>query len=231
MSRSVHTRPDQIRAAERVRLPRAPRGTHGRRHWSRIRGLKGRGIATSPLLLPSIDDLVPSQPRITERRPGAGLLHPANSTTIRDLLGFLGERSSYGLRSIELTAGASSDGHVLRFGALVGPGAIRLYALPKPPWLLVGSLAEAEVQRLVRAGARVETAAGRLHTRVEWPGNTLVHFMLLDVLIHEIGHHIVQQYSGKRTVRVLRTRDHEAYADWFARRCRERYVRARQGMA
>jgi hypothetical protein len=40
------------------------------------------------------------------------------------------------------------------------------------------------------------------------------------VLMHEVGHHLIQQYKGKRRARVARTRDHEAFADGFARRCR-----------
>jgi hypothetical protein len=47
--------------------------------------------------------------------------------------------------------------------------------------------------------------------------------MLFDVLLHEIGHHLIQQYRGKRTARVARTRDHEACADRFALQCRLLY--------
>lgn len=227
MSRSVHTRPDEIRAAERVRLPYAPRGRHGRQHWTRIRMLRDNGIATR--LMPPLDAANGDAPlpRIVERRPGAGLVQAVDAAAIRDLLRFFGERSHYGLRSIELTAGAARDLEGLVFGALVGTGVIRLYAQPEPPWLLPGAIDETELHRLVRAGARVEMAKGGLHTRVEWPGKTLRDFMLLDVFLHEIGHHIVQQYTGKRTARVRRTRDHEIFAERFARRGHERYLSAR----
>ena len=40
--------------------------------------------------------------------------------------------------------------------------------------------------------------------------------MLRDVLLHEIGHHVLQHGKGKRGVRIARTRDHEAFATRFA---------------
>jgi hypothetical protein len=40
--------------------------------------------------------------------------------------------------------------------------------------------------------------------------------MLFDVLLHEIGHHVLQHGKGKRLVRIARTRDHEAFATRFA---------------
>jgi hypothetical protein len=35
-----------------------------------------------------------------------------------------------------------------------------------------------------------------------------------------LGHHVLQQYKGKRPVRIARTRDHEAAAERFASRQR-----------
>ncbi len=61
--------------------------------------------------------------------------------------------------------------------------------------------------------------AGGAQTIVAWPGETLREFMRFDVLLHEIGHHIIQHEKGKRAARVLRTKDHEAWADAFARHC------------
>ena len=66
----------------------------------------------------------------------------------------------------------------------------------------------------------LEIPEGGAHALVSWPGKTLRDFMLFDVLMHEIGHHLIQQYKGKRRARVARTRDHEAFAAHFARRCR-----------
>jgi len=86
---------------------------------------------------------------------------------------------------------------------------------------LTGRLPEREAERLRQGGAVI--AEGVLQTVVTWPGRTLREFMLFDVLMHEVGHHLVQQYKGKRLARVLRTGEHEALADRFARRCRSLY--------
>jgi hypothetical protein len=50
--------------------------------------------------------------------------------------------------------------------------------------------------------------------------------MLFDGLMHEVGHHLIQQYTGKRGDRVMRTVDHERRADAFAARCREVWLDA-----
>ena len=107
------------------------------------------------------------------------------------------------------------------------PGRIILYAQPPSPWVLPGGLPAREEERLRRAGAAVERIGGGCQTVVAWPGATLRDFMLFDVLMHEVGHHMVQQYTGKRLARVGRTRDHEAVADRFALQCRRRYVAGR----
>ena len=65
---------------------------------------------------------------------------------------------------------------------------------------------------------------------MSWPGETLKEFMLLDVLLHEIGHHVLQHYKGKQRVRIARTRDHEAFASAFAERCRRRYLEGRSAI-
>ncbi len=45
-------------------------------------------------------------------------------------------------------------------------------------------------------------------------------FMIFEVFLHEVGHHILQHNMGKRTERIARTRDHEAFARRFAERYR-----------
>jgi hypothetical protein len=63
---------------------------------------------------------------------------------------------------------------------------------------------------------------------IHWSDAALRDFLLLDVLLHEIGHHVLQHESRKPAVRGARTRDHEAFADRFARRWRERWRAARE---
>ena len=71
-----------------------------------------------------------------------------------------------------------------------------------------------------RAGAQVEIDRETKATFVHWPDYSLSNFMIFEVLLHEIGHHILQHNTGKRTQRIARTRDHEAFARRFADRCR-----------
>ena len=92
------------------------------------------------------------------------------------------------------------------------PGRVLLYAQPEPPWRLPELLPAAEQARLRAAGAVVVADEPGGCTTVVWPGNSLRDFVLFDVLVHELAHHALQQYTGKRTVRVVRTRDHEAFA-------------------
>lgn len=89
--------------------------------------------------------------------------------------------------------------------------------------MVLDTLTEDQEGKLRNAGARVECQPIGAATTISWPGQTLRDFMLFEVLMHEIRHHVIQQYKGKRTVRVVRTRDHEAAADRFAARCRAEY--------
>ena len=227
MARSKHTRPPAVLAASRVRAPYEPRRAgDASARYALARALKDLGIVAPPAE-PS-PDRGPSEPaplpRLRATRPRAGYSHPASKADIASVLRFFGERCSYGLRSIELVRGDRAPaGERLLLGALLVPGRIVLYDQPPSPWLLPGRLAGGEQEMLRRAGASVELVGGGSQTVVSWPGATLRDFMLFDVLMHEVGHHLIQQYKGKRRARVARTRDHEAFTDGFARRCRRLY--------
>src|SRR5262249_9325455 len=129
-----------------------------------------------------------------------------------------GAEGTYGLRAVELgNPPVGSEG--VTFGRYEPAGRVLLFAQSKPPWLLPGTLPARELERLRRAGAQAELLSGAW-TGVAWPGDGLRDFMLHDALLHELGHHVVQQYTGKRAVRMMRTRDHEAFAERFAARVR-----------
>src|SRR5262249_30067183 len=85
-----------------------------------------------------------------------------------------------------------------------------------PPWRIAGILKPEFARRFKRAGASVTLLADVSATRVDWPGNTLRRFMVEDVFLHELGHHVLQHYKGKRSARIARTRDHETFARRFA---------------
>jgi hypothetical protein len=231
VSGSKHTDPIRIRAPWRVRAPGEARGYRDPSTLQACaRALKELGIRIQPDPTPPADDEPAPLPRLRVSRPRAGFHHPASRADIARLLHFFGATCTYGLQSVELLrAEVPSPGAAICFGRLLVPGRILLFDQPASPWILTGRLPETEAERLRRGGAKIEDAV--LHTTVTWPESTLRDFMLFDVLMHEIGHHLIQQHKGKRPARVLRTREHEALADRFARSCRqtyaERQVRAR----
>ena len=164
-------------------------------------------------------------PRVIVKRSRIGCMHPAEKADIVNLLQFFGPECFYGLRSISLVQGSgTADGIFLPFGRLAVPGEIILYDQPKPPWFVGGSISSAERAKLERAGALVETSEHDMHSLIRWTENDLKNFMLFEVFMHEVGHHIIQQYKGKRSARVMRTKDHERFADSFAKECRHSYL-------
>lgn len=230
MSRSKHTRPDQIIAASRVRAPHEQRGKDDHTSFRRLaRVLKESGITLeSPDESDSVD---PVLPRIVVKRPRQGHVHPARKADIIDILQFFGERCFYGIQSIKLLEGSASlAGENLLMGRLEVPGVIILYDQPVSPWFISGSIPATTRERLERAGATVEVSSDNIHSLVHWTDSDLKNFMLFEVLMHEIGHHLIQQYKGKRSDRVARTKDHEAFANMFAIRCRESYFTDRIGV-
>ena len=164
-------------------------------------------------------------PRIVAKRPRKGFVRPADAADLAKLLRFFGPSCFYGLRSIRLLQGSGASKEIsLPFGRLVVPGNIILYDQPKPPWFISGSLPRAERTRLERSGALIESSDDGIHSLIHWKENDLRNFMLFEVFMHEVGHHIIQQYKGKRGARLMRTKDHERLADAFAKRCRRDYL-------
>lgn len=223
MSRTVHTRPKRLIAVARLDAPFKPRGFEDwRASDARHRELRERGLAPSSIERNLSQHRTP-HPRIIDRAAAPGTLHPATRADIADVLRFFGPQYTYGLRSIELRTRPTNAS--LCLGRLLVPGRVILFAQPEVPWILPGSLSNRDADRLRRAGAIVTELTG-IQTVVDWPDDTLRQFMLLDVLMHEVGHHMLQQHArvGRRTVRVARTGDHESYADAVARACREQWL-------
>lgn len=214
MSRSKHTRPKSILAADRVRNPRRKRGAEDRSSTRRQqRALKERGIPRK--------DTVPkgpqgdwSLPRIRETRPRRGALHPASKQDIARVLKAAGEEFIYGLRSIELRQGSSKR---LIFGDYRPPGTIILYDQEPSPWFLSQVPSPEEAKAITSFGGIIHES--QTTVSVNWPRESLRRFMLFGVLFHEIGHHQLQHHKGKRRPRIARTKDHEIYAHKFAERC------------
>jgi hypothetical protein len=240
MSRSKHTDPRPIRAVRRGRAPFAGRqqgdlsarrraglvrkqaaaataGEHGREQPREQRrkqsgkpsGKQSRKQGRRPLL------------RIVVRRPRRGFHHPAGRRDVLAMLRAVGPAASYGLRSVELgRSPASGEAMALRFGRYQVPGKIVLFEQPLPPWRLPALVPRRDARRLERAGATLTRMPEVGAMLVDWPPGTLRRFMLAEVLLHELGHHLLQHERGKRPVRIARTRDHEAFARRVARRLR-----------
>jgi len=224
MARTKHTEPRRLRAPRRVWAPFAPRGT-GDASLERglARALKELGLRPEPARRPDVEPA--PLPRVIVRRPRSGFVHPADRADVRRLLELLGAACTYGLCTVELAQGGGEG----RLGTLVVPGKIILYDQRPSPWRLPGALAAGESERLRRSGALVEPAGDGTQTIVTWPGETLRDFLLFDVLLHEIGHHLLQHDKGKRRERIARTADHEAFAERFATRCRALFGPGRKG--
>ena len=133
----------------------------------------------------------------------------------------VGPVALYGLHSVEL-ARLPVNGSILVpvFGRYCAPGRIILFEQPIASWRLSGLLKGDVVRRMERAGAVLTWLNDVGATLVDWPPNALRRFMLEEVLLHELGHHVLQQHKGKRADRIARTRDHEAFARRFAEKTR-----------
>ena len=138
-------------------------------------------------------------PRIVEAPPRPGFCHPADREEVARFLRRLGPEALYGLRLVELCGGpAWVRDAIPPVGRLRIPGQVALHDVPRPPWRWPGSIAAHDAGSFERAGAVVATDRAAGTTVVEWPGASLTTFLLFDVLLHEIGHHVLQHSKGKR---------------------------------
>jgi hypothetical protein len=225
MSRSLHTDPLPVRAARRTAHPLDARGAHdpARRRRAGLQhkrlGRPGAAAKAPPPATP------PQQPRVRACPVPPPWHHPAGPGAILKLLESLPVAAAYGLASIELRpAPAHLPPSDQPFGRYVAPGRIVLYAQPRPPWHFAGGLGATQARAFTRCGARITRHPGSLATTVHWPGGSLQRFMLMEVLLHELGHHRLQRHHGKRRERIARTRDHEAFAHHWARHHRARVL-------
>ena len=228
MSRSKHTDPKVLRAIRRLREPFQTRSAGDRRFRRRsAQGLKELGVTVESNRKAKCPQKL--QLRILIQEPGPGFYHPASSKDILAVFREVGPLALYGLRAVELVRLPVASGS-LNFGRYEAPGRIILFAQPVKPRRLQGLLKPDVVQYLEGAGAVVRLHPGAESTLVNWPRQALRRFMLEEVLLHELGHHLLQHHKGKRSQRVARTRDHESFAARFARKQQAKRQRAANGM-
>lgn len=218
MARSKHTDPRHIRAYRRIHAPFESRSAGDLRIRRKLgqmllvpKGTAGLGRAGSHSI----------RPRIILRKPKPGFHHPAGKREINRFLDSIGPIALYGLRSVELARVPVMTGRgALVFGQYEAPGRILLFEQAELPWRLPGILRHADTNRFKGFGVTITIQPAPQITTVERPKDSLKRFMLEGVLLHELGHHVLQQYKGKRPVGTARTRDHEAAAVRFASRQR-----------
>jgi hypothetical protein len=222
LSRSKHTRPRQVIAASRLREPYEARGVDDPAARNRTGAqLKKAGAVAMASEQQAATSAPGAFPRISRQRPRRGYFHPASRPDVTRVLEAAGGEYSYGLKSIRMVqGGAGAVPGQLSFGRLVVPGSILIFEQPVSPWTLPGTLSGSDLARLSASGAIVTPINGETTTLIQWPNNTLRDFILFDVLLHELAHHALQQYTGKRGARIARTKDHEAFAEQTVERLR-----------
>ena len=133
-------------------------------------------------------------PRIVEREPASGDIHPLSKRTIAQQLKNLPVEYLYGLSRIELRARQGSE--IGRpFGSYWNDErAIILYSLPTV-WRLQG-ISKEFAKSLARfyADFKFEEEV----VMVSWPNEAVMGlWFYCDVFAHELGHHFVEQYQNK----------------------------------
>ena len=222
MSRSKHTDPLPIRARRRLVSPweRRSAGDLSQRQKTG-RTLKESGVNARPIL--KAVEGRPVRPRIILQPPRSGFFHPAGPSDVLTILEFIGPEAVYGLQSIEFLR-ATETRRLYSLGQLEIPGRIIVYEQALTPWHISGIIGEEDVRKFRRSGADVEYRESPKATIINWPEDSLREFILLDVFVHEVGHHILQHNKGKRLQRIARTRDHELYAAELVEKCRKDWV-------
>jgi hypothetical protein len=156
-------------------------------------------------------------PRVVERQPASGDIHPLSKRTLTRLLQKLPVEYLYGLSRIELRARQGSEiGHL--YGCYwKDERAIVLYSLPTV-WRLRG-ISKNFARSLTRfyADFKFEEEV----VVVSWRDEAVMGlWFYCDVFTHELGHHFVEQYQN-RNGRVQGRRFEEFVANLQARRFTE----------
>ena len=136
-------------------------------------------------------------PRVIERPPAFGDIHPLAGRTVRCLFRRIPLEYLYGLARIELrprqTAAVGQPfGCYLRDEKIV-----ILYSVPPSVWQFPGRL-PADYRRSFEARSATISQHGD-HVRVTWPdeGGFMRLWYYAYVFTHELGHHYVEQYRAK----------------------------------
>ncbi len=141
-------------------------------------------------------------PRIIQRKPRPGDIHPVDKKALRGILRSSPEEYVYGLDRIEFKpreAPRSEEGYTL-IGAPFGfymrvDKSITLFSLPMT-WVL-REISPGLTYTVTGWGGNIQEENGKII--VEWPSeNHLGLWFTCTVIHHELGHHYRHQYRRKR---------------------------------
>lgn len=155
----------------------------------------------------------PVLPRIVERAPAPGDIHPISKQLLKKLLSVVPVEFLYGLNRIELRARRADDTLMGYYGVLERE--IILYSRPQE---------ESCLCRISHFGGSMLRFGAILTPRedgryaVSWPSERhRAHWFYSYVVAHELGHHFVEQYKTKNG-RIRKRIHEEAVADLHADR-------------
>lgn len=158
-------------------------------------------------------------PRIVERKPRRGDVHPLPKKLLSSVLHNLPPKYIYGLSRIELRA-RETKAIGQPYGVyLLDEKAINLYSLPVE-YELEYLRSEREIE-LRQFGAIISKSGSISSIRWSETGQ-LSHWYYCCILAHEIGHHFRNQYKQRR--KIGSDIDEELVADLHAKRLTELFV-------
>jgi hypothetical protein len=134
-------------------------------------------------------------PRVVERAPAPGDIHPLTARAIRGLFDGIPAEYLHGLTRIELRARCTAE-----VGQPFGcyqrrEKVVVLYSVPPTIWEFPGLRADFR-RSLAACYAIISKEEGCV--RVAWPDQSLISLWYYsNVFTHELGHHYVEQYRHK----------------------------------
>ena len=164
-------------------------------------------------------------PRVVERAPAAGDIHPLTSRALRGLFERIPGEYLHGLSRIELRARRTTEiGQP--FGCYRrGEKVIILYSVPPVVWAFFSL--RADFRRSLEACYAV-VARHEEGVRVTWPDDAFISlWYYCHVFTHELGHHYVEQYRHKNG-RIGGRPFNEVVAEMHARRFTEQLFKRRK---
>ena len=151
-----------------------------------------------------------SEIRIERTDPGRGYRHVVNVAQLRCFLGMLPdwEDLAIGLEAISIYRGNPD------WLGLSNPGVVVITAWDRDMWWRVDrSFVQDEAEVLERLEVEIVAEPGSSALQLRWTEGQARAYMLLDVLVHELGHH-----HDRMTSRSGKASRGEPYAVGYARR-------------